>query len=117
MRPFFETSSATRIIARHTFDLSYSDREMSVRVYEPVLEPDGITWGCRIAIGEPFGYDQTIYQVTGFLALMAALRILSVVLYSSPDWKESELGFGGMFGGDLGIPATKYISDVAPYSF
>jgi len=117
MRPFFETSSATRVIAQHALDVSYSDRKVWARVYEPALEPDGYTWGCRITISEPFDIDLKLYQVTSLLALMASLEILSMHLYISPEWKDKELGFNGAFGGDLGIPAGRYSSHVAPYSF
>lgn len=112
MSPFFENDSAKRVIAQHALDLSYSDRKVWATVYEPVLAPDGYTWGCRITVGEPFDIDLTFYQVTGFLALMASLRILSMELY-----RKKELGFKDKFGGDLGIPAVKYSSHVAPYSF
>jgi len=44
------------------------------------------------------------------------LEILSMHLYISPEWKDKELGFNGAFGGDLGIPAGRYSSHVAPYS-
>lgn len=117
MRPFFEANSAKRVIAQHALDLSYSDRKVWARVYEPTLEADGYTWSCRITIGEPFDIDLAFYQVTSLLALMASLRILSMELYISPEWREKELGFNGEFGGDLGIPAGRYSSHVAPYSF
>ena len=48
---------------------------------------------------------------------MAGLRILSMMLYSSLDWKNKELGSKGEFGGDLGIPAVSICHDVAPYPF
>lgn len=106
-----------RLVAEHGLELTHPQRTMWARIYEPVLEPDGETWSCRITISEPFEYDNKIYQVTNMLALVSALQILSVILYSSPDWKQKALGFNGQAGGDLGVPATKYISDVAPYPF
>lgn len=106
-----------QIVAEMAFDLAGSDEKLWARIYAPVLQADGITWGCRIVIDDPIGEDDEVLGADSLQALVLALRSVSACLYSSDLWTAGELGCSGRFGGDLGIPATKYWLDEAPFPF
>jgi hypothetical protein len=99
---------AMKIVAEQAFDLSYCDQKVWARIYEPFLKPDGVTWACRIDVGEPVGAGHLVCGETSLQALSDALRYLTVHLYTSRLWENKQLGAHGVFGGDLGIPAMNY---------
>lgn len=106
-----------QIAAEMAFDLAGSDEKLWARIYAPVLQADGLTWGCRLVIDDPIGVDEEVLGADSLQALVEALRGASVQLYSSDVWRAGELGCSGRFGGDLGIPAGKYWLADAPFPF
>jgi len=104
-------------IAQLSLDLAGGSGKVSVRLLAPEKLEDGPGWRCKFEIGEPIDYARYIYGETSFQALVLALKILSVELYSSDEYKEGRLGIDGEFRGYLGLPASKEVLDRAPYPF
>lgn len=106
-----------RVVAEQAFDLSFSDEKVWARLYEPVLEPDGCTWSCRVELDKRFGGPPKAYGGSSLQALELGVKMLSIILYSSTVYRRKDLGFNGRFGGDLGVPAVDVFLDEAPYPF
>jgi hypothetical protein len=106
-----------RVVAEQVFDLSFSDEKVCARLYEPVLEPDGCTWSCRVELDERFAGPPKAYGATSLQALELGLKMLSIILYASTVYRRKELGWNGQFGGDLGVPAVSVFLNDAPYPF
>lgn len=104
-------------IAESGLDLSFTDRKMWVRVYAPALEPDGETWACAYTIDAPLSVESRGVGETSLLALVDAMRGVSRALYGSAEYAAGQMGAEGCFGGNLFIPATSDMLDVAPYPF
>ncbi len=106
-----------RVVAEQTFDRSFSDEKIRARLYEPVLDEDGFTWTCRIEIDGRHEGPQASYGATSLQALELGVKMLSIILYSSPIYRRKELGFDGEFGGYLGVPAVNAFLREAPFPF
>lgn len=106
-----------RVFAEQAFDLSDSGEKCGVRVYEPLLEPDGFTWFCLVEMDEPFFRRAPMYGASSLQAVTLSLKLLSMWLYSSEQYGRQEIGWNGQFGGDLGLPAIHQYLDIAPYPF
>lgn len=105
-----------RVVGEHEFDLLHSDAKVRARVYEPVPEAGG-SWTSYVVIDAPFSCSWEAGGATSLEALIAELRILSILVYSAKGYERGKLGWKGTFGGDLGLPATHLFLDVAPYPF
>lgn len=108
---------SNRPVAEMAFDVAGSNEKLWARIYAPVLQADGFTWGSRIVIDDPIGVDRKVLGGDSLQALVSALRGASVDLYSSDVWRSGELGCSGRLGGDLGIPAMKFCLAEAPFPF
>ena len=106
-----------KVVAEQAFDLLDSDQKVWARIYEPFLKPNGETWACRIDIDEPIGGGHLVCGMTSLQALLDALRYLTMHLYTSDVWKDKKLGAGGVYGGDLGLPAMQYPGATVFYPF
>lgn len=110
-------STPPEVVAEQAFDLSFSDEKLWARIFAPVLQAGGLIRGCRIVIDDPIDVDVTAFGADSLQALVLALHSTSMALYGSDIWRAGELGRSGRFGGDLGIPATKYRLGEAPFPF
>jgi hypothetical protein len=106
-----------QVIAEHWLDRASSAEKIRARLYEPVLEDDGITWSCRVEVDGRVDGPQKSYGGSSLQALELGVKLLSIILYASPIYRRKALGFHGRFGGDLGIPAMSAFFDEAPYPF
>ena len=105
-----------RVVAEMTLALLDSDTRVGVRLFEPREVKEG-EWACAFEIDAPLDVTLTTYGVSGMQALALALKRLSAHLYGSEEYRAGRLGIDGEFGGQLGIPATHWLHDVAPYPF
>jgi hypothetical protein len=105
------------VIAELVLDLSNSDEKVIVRLFLPEVQPDKETWICKYEIGNPINTSIGIHGSTSLQALSLAIKGLSAELYSSYEYKNSELGIFGKFGGYLTVPAPQVLLDIAPYPF
>ena len=105
-----------QIVAEAKLDLLDSDRRMGVRLFKPqeVREDE---WACTLEIDAPIELTRTIHGVSSMQALILALKTLSAYLYGSEEYRAGRLGIDGEFGGDLGLPATHWLHEVASYPF
>jgi hypothetical protein len=78
---------------------------------------DSSDWACTFEIDEPIALRRTLFGVSSLQALMLALKSLSSNLYGSEVYRSGQLGIYGEFGGDLTIPATALLLDIAPFPF
>lgn len=85
-------------------------------MFEPVLESDG-SWISYVVIDAPFACSWPAGGTTSLQALISALKILSILVYSAEGYKQGKLGWKGEFSGDLGLPAMHLFQDDAPYPF
>ena len=106
-----------RPIAEAAFDLSFSDEKMRVRIYAPALDVGGAQWSCAYSIDAPVSVEAARRGETSLLALIDAMRQVSRAVYGSVEYRGQQIGVGGRFGGDLFIPATSDLLDIAPYPF
>ncbi len=105
------------VIAETTFELLDTGEKVLVRLFAPRVD-EGTTWACRFEIGEPIGKGMDIYGEGSLQALALALQGLSTRLYSSEEWKAGRLvAEGGRPRSYLGIPASQYFLEEAPYPF
>jgi hypothetical protein len=102
--------------AEMTLCLADSDDKVGLRLYEPQEVSVG-EWACIFEVDAPLELSLTTYGVFGMQALMLALKRLSAYLYGSEEYRTGRLGIEGEFGGNLGIPATHWLHDVAPFPF
>lgn len=109
--------SNSRPIAFDEYDLADSDRKMSIRVYVPTLEPDGERWACRYTIDAPLSVDERGFGGDSLVALVEALRGLSRAIYGSAAYGNRLIGVEGVFDGELFIPATSDMLEIAPFPF
>jgi hypothetical protein len=105
-----------QIVAEQAFDLSYSEEKVRARIFEPVLEPDGV-WASLVEIDAPLNVRMAAYGENSLQALTLAVKLLSIKLYSVGGYEAKMLGWKGEFGGDLGVPAPNDYLDFAPYPF
>ena len=105
------------LIAELSLDLLGARDKVTVRLFAPEKLEDGPGWRCRFEIGNPIDYGRYIYGESSLQALILALKILSVELYCSDEYKEGRLGIIGKFEGYLGLPAAHEVLDRAPYPF
>lgn len=106
----------TRVVAEMTLDLINSDTGVGVRLFEPHELREG-EWACLFEVDAPVELTRTIYGVSSMQALILALKTLSAYLYGSEEYRTGQIGIDGEFGGDLGLPATHWLLEVAPYPF
>jgi len=106
-----------RPIAEIAYDLAWTPDKMGVRLYAPEPVADADHWGCTFEIDEPLALRQTIYGICSLQAPVLALQSLSASLYGSNTYRNGELGLGGIFGGDLSIPAMITFSIKLPIRF
>lgn len=105
-----------QVVAERAFDLSFSDEKVWARIYEPVQESDGV-WASLVEIDAPFNFSLSAYGEDSLQALTLAVKLLSSKLYSAGGYANGKLGWKGVFGGDLGVPAPGSYLDFAPYPF
>ncbi len=105
------------VIVEHHLELKGAEHKMVVRLFKPEPRKDAPGWKCRFEIGEPFNYGLDIYGEWGLQALVLAISGLSVMLYTSPEYRSGRLGIAGEFGDFLGLPAPSILLDEAPYPF
>lgn len=105
------------VVAEHLLDLSFSDEKVRARIHEPVQVSSDV-WTSLIEIGPPFNYRLDVYGEDSLQALTLAVSVVSITLYSAGGYRYAkELGWNGVFGGDLGLPAPESYQDFAPYRF
>lgn len=105
------------VIAELEFDLSYSEEKMSLRIFQPMRDPELDAWTCAFEIDPPIRTRREIRGESSLQALVLALKTASAYLYGSELYRNKELGLYGQFGGRLSIPATEMFLDIAPYPF
>ena len=104
-------------IAELKIDVKGARAPMRLAIYKPRWVKRMRAWGCRYSFSRPLGRSQVIYGVDSMQALTLALKMASVTLYSSDLYKQKKLGRYGKFGGDLSLPASYTLLDIAPYPF
>ncbi|WP_304186558.1 hypothetical protein [Phenylobacterium aquaticum] len=105
------------LIAELEFDLSSSDKKMSLRIFQPMRNPDLEAWTCAFEIDDPLGVRREIHGESSFQALILSLKTASAYLYGSELYKSGQIGIYGNFGGNLILPATELFLEAAPYPF
>lgn len=105
-----------QVIAEQSFEISGADEKMWARIYAPVQEPDGV-WASLVEIDAPMNRRMSAYGEDSLQALTLAVSMLSSMLYSVEGYRNKHLGWRGVFGGDLGVPAPHSYLDFAPYPF
>lgn len=105
------------IVAEQAFDLRGSDRKVWMRLYQPLVEPNGWDWSCRVEVDAPLYSQPKAIGANSHQALELGVKLISLALYNSAAYRQGELGFDGCFGGDLCVPASKVLLDAAPYPF
>jgi len=105
------------LIAELEFDLSYSEKKMSLRIFQPTRNLELGTWTCAFEIDDPLGVRREIHGESSFQSLMLCLKTASAYLYGSQIYKDGQVGVYGTFGGNLIIPATEVFLEAAPYPF
>lgn len=110
-----KTLMSMKPIAEVTLDVLDQRDGMGVRLYEP--QRDGQDWSCTFEIDAPLSVRIQTNGVSSLQALSLALKGLSAYLYGSTSYREGKIGLYGNFGGDLSVPATHWLHDVAPYPF
>src|SRR5882724_5527810 len=105
------------VVAAATLEIADSPKSMKVTLYKPIWSNENNAWGCQFEVTAPLNVSRIIYGVDSIQALVLALKVLSSYLYGSDLYRAKRIGVAGEFGGNLGIPATKDLLDVAPYPF
>lgn len=105
-----------QIVAEQTFDIYNSDEKMRAWIYARMQEPDGV-WASLVEIDAPMNVRMSAYGEDSLQALTLAVKLMSIKLYSVGGYREKLLGWNGVFGGDLGVPAPGSYLDFAPYPF
>src|SRR6476619_8392765 len=87
------------------------DLPVEIRIFAPVLGPEG-SWGCRFEVGWPSGPKEvTIYGADAMQALVLALQIIAVHIYTS-EYHESGNLFWDKPGSGYGFPANQSVRDL-----
>lgn len=105
------------LIAELEFDLSYSEKKMSLRIFQPMRNLELETWTCAFEIDDPIGVRREIHGESSFQSLILSLKTASAYLYGSEIYKKGQIGVYGNFDGNLIIPATELFLEIAPYPF
>lgn len=87
---------------------------MTARLLAPTWREEGPYWYCRFEIGPPMNYGMEMAGQSSMQAVAHALHGLSAALYSSAAYREGRLGYGGEFGGYLGISKPWSLLDEQP---
>ena len=104
-------------IAELNIDVKGQRAPMKFAIYKPRWVKRMNAWGCRVTLSRPFDISSMTYGENSTQALILALKLASVTLYSSRLYKQKKLGRYGKYGRDLTIPAMHMVLDVAPYPF
>jgi hypothetical protein len=105
------------LIAELEFDLSNSEKKMSLRIFQPTRNLELGSWTCAFEIDDPLGVRREIRGESSFQALILSLKTASAYLYGSELYKSGQVGVYGIFGGNLVVPATEIFLEAAPYPF
>ena len=102
------------VIVAQVLDIKDVAETVIVRLLAPLHVERDDNWICRFEIEGGIEASLNVTGETGLQALSLATKGLASVLYGSDLYRSGRLGFGGVFGGYLGMPAPYVFLDEAP---
>lgn len=100
------------VIAAQLLDIKDAAETVTVRLLAPLHIEREDNWICRFEVEGGIEASLNVTGETGLQALSLAMKGLASVLYGSELYRSGRLGFGGVFGGDLGLPVPQAFLEV-----